>query len=117
MNEGSFDNLTDVQNALQGVYGAWVNTDSFTVGEQKEIFLGMRIFELAKQVKTVRHWIWSGLDYVDKVCRHFCSLQFHFLTNPSAAAFRIQPQVQRRALQCKRACFRLAQSPAVYRQR
>ena len=55
---------------MQGVYGAWVNTDSFTVGEQKEVLLGMRIFEIAKQVKTVRHWIWSSLDYVNKVYYH-----------------------------------------------
>ena len=67
MNSGSFDNLTDVFNALQGVYGVWSNTDSFTVGEQKEIFYGMRIFELAKQAKSVRHYVWSSLDYVNKV--------------------------------------------------
>lgn len=64
---GSFDDLAAVLAALQGVYGAWVNTDSFTVGEQKEVFLGIRIFELAKQVKNVRHYVWSSLDYVAKV--------------------------------------------------
>ncbi|KAH9948542.1 NAD(P)-binding protein [Amylocystis lapponica] len=64
--KGSFDNFPSVLAALQGVYGAWVNTDGFTVGEAKEIQAGMRIFELAKQVKTVRHYIWSNLDYVFK---------------------------------------------------
>ena len=53
--------------ALQGVWGVWNNTDGFTVGEQKEVYSGMRIFELAKQIKTVRHYVWSNLDYSFKV--------------------------------------------------
>ena len=53
--------------ALQGVWGVWNNTDGFTVGEQKEVYFGMRIFELAKQIKTVRHYVWSNLDYSFKV--------------------------------------------------
>ncbi|OBZ67001.1 Glutathione S-transferase 3 [Grifola frondosa] len=61
--KGSFDDFPSVYAALQGVYGAWVNTDGFTVGETREVFAGMRIFELAKQVKTVRHYVWSNLDY------------------------------------------------------
>lgn len=52
---------------MQGAYGAWINTDGFTIGEQKEIYAGMKIFELAKQVGTVRHYIWSSLDYAFKV--------------------------------------------------
>ena len=56
--------------AFKGVYGAWVNVDGFTVGEQKEIFLGMRIFELAKQLGTVKHYVWSSLDYASKVSTH-----------------------------------------------
>ncbi|EKM60592.1 uncharacterized protein PHACADRAFT_203765 [Phanerochaete carnosa HHB-10118-sp] len=64
--KGSVEDLSSVFAALQGAWGAFVNTDSFTIGEQKEIFLGMRIFELAKQAKTVRHYIWSSLDYVGK---------------------------------------------------
>ena len=56
-----------MKRALEGVYGAWVNVDGFTVGEQKEIYVGMRIFELARQTGTVRHYIWSSLDYAFKV--------------------------------------------------
>ncbi len=56
-----------VERAMKGAYGAWINTDGFTVGEQKEIFAGMRIFEIAKQAGTLRHYIWSNLDYVFKV--------------------------------------------------
>jgi len=61
--KGSFDDFATVEVALCGVYGAWVNTDGFTVGEQKEIYAGMRIFELAKQNGNVRHYVWSSLDY------------------------------------------------------
>ena len=59
--------FASVFQALKGVYGAWVNTDGFTVGEMKETYAGMKIFELAKRVGTVRHYIWSNLDYVSKV--------------------------------------------------
>ena len=64
---GSFDNFPSVAAALQGAWGVWVNTDGFTVGETKEIFAGIRIFELAKEAKTVRHYVWSNLDYSFKV--------------------------------------------------
>ena len=64
---GSFDNYPSVLAALQGVYGVWVNTDGFTVGEAKEMHAGMRIFELAKLAKTVRHYVWSNLTYYTKV--------------------------------------------------
>ena len=53
--------------ALDGAYGAWINVDGFTVGEQREIYAGLRIFELAKQTKSLRHYIWSSLDYNLKV--------------------------------------------------
>ena len=45
-----------------------MNTDGFTVGEQKEIYIGMRIFEIAKQTQSLRHYVWSSLDYAFKVC-------------------------------------------------
>ncbi|RPD53955.1 NAD-P-binding protein [Lentinus tigrinus ALCF2SS1-7] len=61
--QGSVDDFASVLAALEGAYGAFVNTDSFTLGEQKEIFIGMRIFELAKQIGTLQHYVWSGLDY------------------------------------------------------
>lgn len=66
---GSFDDLRAIEIALCGAYGAWVNTDGFTVGEQKELYAGMRIFELAKQTSSLRHYVWSNLDYALKVCR------------------------------------------------
>ncbi|KAF7367687.1 NAD P-binding protein [Mycena sanguinolenta] len=65
--KGSFEDLDSIALALEGVYGAWVNTDGFTVGEMKEIYLGMRIFEIAKRAKTLRHYVWSSLPYVSKI--------------------------------------------------
>ncbi|KAI0252116.1 NAD-P-binding protein [Lactifluus subvellereus] len=61
--KGDTSNLASVAAALDGVYGAWINIDGFTVGEQREIYAGIRIFELAKQTKSLRHYIWSSLDY------------------------------------------------------
>lgn len=74
---GAFDDLPSVYAALEGVWGAWVNTDGFTVGEVKELYAGMRIFELAKQVGTVRHYVWSNLDYSFKASDAPDSLVIH----------------------------------------
>ena len=60
-------NMADVERALTGAWGAYVNTDGFTVTEASEIWAGIRIFEMARQVKTVRHYVWSSIDYHYKV--------------------------------------------------
>lgn len=44
-----------------------MNTDGFTIGEKEETYLALRIFELAKQTGTVKHYVWSSLDYMHKV--------------------------------------------------
>ncbi|KAJ7660805.1 NAD-P-binding protein [Mycena polygramma] len=64
--KGSFEDLESVALALDGAYGVWVNTDGFTVGEMKEIYIGMRIFETAKQAHALRHYVYSSLPYVSK---------------------------------------------------
>jgi hypothetical protein len=64
---GDTSNLESVAAALDGAYGVWVNIDGFTVGEQREIYAGIRIFELAKQTKSLRHYVWSSLGYNLKV--------------------------------------------------
>ncbi|KAI0643403.1 NAD-P-binding protein [Trametes meyenii] len=64
--KGSTDDFPRILEALRGCWGAFVNTDSFTIGEEKEVYTGIRIFELAKQVGTLRHYVWSGLDYTYK---------------------------------------------------
>ncbi len=62
--QGDVLNLDSILKALEGCYGAFVNTDSFTIGEQAELFAGIRIFELAKQVGTLKHYVYSSLEYV-----------------------------------------------------
>ena len=64
---GDTNDLASVAAALDGAYGTWVNIDGFTVGEQREIYAGMRVFELAKQSKSLRHYVWSSLGYNLKV--------------------------------------------------
>ncbi|TFY83220.1 hypothetical protein EWM64_g786 [Hericium alpestre] len=64
--QGDTDHLATVSSALKGVWGAWVNVDTFSVGEVKEVFAGLRIFELAHQA-GVRHYVWSSLDYISKI--------------------------------------------------
>jgi NmrA-like family len=66
--KGSFDNPDSVASALQGCYGAWINTDGFTIGQQREIYSGIRIFEIAKHTSSLRHYVWSSLDYTLKAC-------------------------------------------------
>ncbi len=61
--QGSFTDLAKVERALEGVWGAYINTDGFTVGEQAETYYGLRIFELAARIHTLLHYVWSNLDY------------------------------------------------------
>jgi len=65
--KGSFTDIDSVYNALQGCYGVFVNTDSFTVKEADEILSAMRIFETAKRVEGLKHFVWSGLPYSIKL--------------------------------------------------
>ncbi|KAJ7637859.1 NAD-P-binding protein [Mycena rosella] len=64
--QGSFSDFTAVAKALDGAYGAWVNTDGSTVDDKEEIYAGMRIFEVAKQTRSLRHYVWSSLPYFFK---------------------------------------------------
>ncbi|KAF7288913.1 NmrA domain-containing protein [Mycena indigotica] len=63
---GSFQDIASVARAMDGIYGVYVNTDGFTVGEIEEIYAGIRIFETAKRVPTLRHYVYSGLIYALK---------------------------------------------------
>src|SRR5262249_53711758 len=50
--QGSFTDLAKVEHALEGAWGAYINTDGFTVGEKGETYYGLRIFELALRLPT-----------------------------------------------------------------
>ncbi|KIY46670.1 NAD(P)-binding protein [Fistulina hepatica ATCC 64428] len=63
---GMYD-FPSVAVALKGCYGVWVNVDTFTVGAKNELHWGVRIFELARSTSSLRHYVWSGLDYSLKI--------------------------------------------------
>ncbi|KAF1967447.1 NAD(P)-binding protein [Bimuria novae-zelandiae CBS 107.79] len=64
--QGTQDNQKDLERAFKGVYGAWVNTDGFTIGEKAETFYGIRAYETAR-CEGVQHYVWAGTDYAVKV--------------------------------------------------
>ncbi|KAF8663575.1 hypothetical protein AX16_000919 [Volvariella volvacea WC 439] len=65
--QGSFEDLRCIAAALEGCYGAWVNTDTYTVGEEREIYAGIKIYEEARRRPTMKHLVWSNLDYTSKL--------------------------------------------------
>ncbi|KAM0274878.1 hypothetical protein ACHAQH_007803, partial [Verticillium albo-atrum] len=60
---GAQDNQDDLHRAFKAVYGAWVNTDGFTLGEKNEIFYGFRAYEIAR-AEGVQHYVWGNIEYV-----------------------------------------------------
>ena len=114
VNLGAFDDFPSVLSALDGVWGVWNNTDDFTVGEAKEVFAGIRIFELSKQVKTVRHYVWSNLDYSFKVSG--IAIGCATYTEHTEVERGIQACLQGRALRWEGSCCRVDADPTVRRQ-
>lgn len=51
--------------AFEGVYGVFVNTNGFAIGEKAEIFWGIRIYEIAYWA-GVKHFVYSSLPFVSK---------------------------------------------------
>ncbi|SPN99711.1 related to nitrogen metabolic regulation protein nmr [Cephalotrichum gorgonifer] len=60
--QGTQDNQQDLHRAFRGVYGAWVNTDGFTLGEKDELFYGIRAYEIARS-EGVQHYVWANIEY------------------------------------------------------
>ncbi|KAF4472920.1 hypothetical protein FALBO_190 [Fusarium albosuccineum] len=63
--QGRQDDQEDLHKAFRGVYGAWVNTDGFTLGQKSETFYGIRAYEIARH-EGVQHYVWAGTDYALK---------------------------------------------------
>ncbi|KAJ5833629.1 hypothetical protein N7474_001940 [Penicillium riverlandense] len=63
--EGEQDNQEDLHRAFHGVYGAWVNTDGFTLGEKNELFYGCRAYEIARH-QGVQHYVYACADFALK---------------------------------------------------
>ena len=61
----SHDELA-LQRALQDIDYVWVNTNGFAIGEQAEMFWGVRIFELSAKA-GVKHFVYSGMDSAYKL--------------------------------------------------
>lgn len=51
---------------MASVHGVYVNTNGFAIGQAKEIFWGMKIYELAVY-SGIQHFVWSGLPYASKL--------------------------------------------------
>jgi hypothetical protein len=60
--QGTQDSQNDLHAAFKGVYGAWVNTDGFTLGEKSELFYGIRAYEIAR-AEGVQHYVWANIEY------------------------------------------------------
>ena len=60
--QGQTQSQSDLHAAFNGVYGAFVNTDGFTLGEKNELFYGIRAYEIARHNK-VKHYVWANSDY------------------------------------------------------
>lgn len=63
--EGRQDSQQDLHRAFQGVWGAWVNTDGFTIGEKNELFYGIRAYEIARHY-GVEHYVYASTDFALK---------------------------------------------------
>lgn len=63
---GSVLDAGAVAKLFQGAYGAFVNTDTFEIGEIAELHAGVRAYELARHA-GVKHFVYSSLDYKLKV--------------------------------------------------
>lgn len=63
--QGSQTNQDDLHRAFQGVWGAWVNTDGFTIGEKNETFYGIRAYEIPHH-HGVQHYVYAATDYAVK---------------------------------------------------
>ncbi|KAI8941276.1 hypothetical protein NX059_002506 [Plenodomus lindquistii] len=60
--EGGQTNAADLHRGFKGAWGAWVNTDGFTIGEKNEVFYGIRAYEIARG-EGVKHFIYAATDY------------------------------------------------------
>ncbi|KAF5548334.1 hypothetical protein FPHYL_9949 [Fusarium phyllophilum] len=61
--QGAEDNMADMHKLFKGAYGAWVNTDGFTLGEKDELFYGFRAYEIARS-EGLQHYVWANIEYV-----------------------------------------------------
>ncbi|KAF2216835.1 hypothetical protein CERZMDRAFT_108750 [Cercospora zeae-maydis SCOH1-5] len=63
--EGQQTSQADLHQGFKGAWGAWVNTDGFTIGEKNELFYGCRAYEIARH-EGVKHYIYASTDFALK---------------------------------------------------
>lgn len=63
--EGQQTSQKDLHEGFKGAWGAWVNTDGFTIGEKNELFYGCRAYEIARD-EGVKHYIYASTDFALK---------------------------------------------------
>lgn len=64
--EGEVYNEDTLRKAFTGVDYAFVNTNGFAIGQAKEIYWGIRMYEIAAGC-GVKHFLWAGLEYGSKL--------------------------------------------------
>lgn len=52
--QGTQESEKDLHKVFKGVFGAFVNTDGFVIGERSETFVGIRAYEIAR-TEGVKH--------------------------------------------------------------
>jgi hypothetical protein len=63
--KGQTHSQSDLHAAFKGVYGAFVSTDGFILGEKNELLHGTRAYEIARH-KKVKHYVWANSDYTPR---------------------------------------------------
>jgi hypothetical protein len=63
---GDVYNDAVLRKAMDGVYGVFANTNGFAIGQAKEIYWGIRMYEIAAG-SGVKHFIWASLLYASKL--------------------------------------------------
>ncbi|KAJ5605380.1 hypothetical protein N7510_008161 [Penicillium lagena] len=64
--EGETYHEPTLRKALKDVSYVFVNTNGFAIGEQAEIYWGIRLYELAREFR-VKHLLYAGLEYASKL--------------------------------------------------
>lgn len=60
---GNYKDNKTLPKLFEGAYGAFVNTDGFSVGAALEGLAAHHLYEAARATPGFEHFVWSGLDY------------------------------------------------------
>ncbi|KAF5392753.1 hypothetical protein D9757_000980 [Collybiopsis confluens] len=82
---GRFDDIDSVAAAFKGCYGVFVNTNTFAVGQQTEIYAAIKMFEQAHRTASMKHFLGNFDEKYKSI--HFDSkaVVAEFLKNQASA--------------------------------